>query len=57
MDSVILYYVGITIIVLSHIHMLTVSNVTPQMMKNHSYLNLFAAALIIYWFMKTKGMM
>lgn len=47
----IFYYVGITIVVLSHIYTLS----TVPSMYAHSVANLVAAACIAYYFMNKEG--
>jgi len=46
----ILYYIGISIILLSHMYMLTVPS-----MRSHAILNLIAASFIAYYFMNKEG--
>ncbi len=46
----IFYYIGISIVILSHIYMLTIPS-----MRSHALLNLFAAACIAYYFMNKEG--
>jgi len=46
----IFYYIGISIILVSHIYMLTVPS-----MRSHAILNLVAALCIAYYFMYTEG--
>jgi hypothetical protein len=47
------YYAGIVIVFFSHIYTL-LSNPT-DMMKYHSYANIFASLLIAYYFMNKEG--
>lgn len=44
------YYVGIFIVFASHLYMLF-SKSSDITMKQHSYINLFAATMIAYYFM------
>jgi len=44
------YYIGISIVFLSHIFMLSVNS-----MRNHAILNLFGALCIAYYFMNKEG--
>ena len=46
--SKISYYIGILIVVLSHVYMLFDINVDANMLNTHAMINLGAAALIIY---------
>ena len=46
----ILYYIGISIVFLSHAYMLTVPS-----MQSHAVLNLIAAGFIAYYFMNKEG--
>ena len=53
MDAhLIFYYIGITIIFLSHAYMI----VTMPSMRVHAAVNLFAALCIAYYFMNKEGM-
>lgn len=45
------YYIGILIVFLSHVFVLIFPNQRLVSMKVHSYLNIFAAFLIAYYFM------
>ena len=45
------YFIGITILVLSHAYML----VKMPSMRDHSILNLVAASLVAYYFMHREG--
>jgi hypothetical protein len=47
----IFYYIGISIIFLSHITMA----MNPGPMRIHAYVNLFAATCIAYYFMNKEG--
>jgi hypothetical protein len=49
------YYLGITIVVLSHIYMLVV-DFDCDNMKIHAWVNLFAALCIAYYFMHKEQM-
>lgn len=49
------YYIGISIIFLSHIYML-VTDFHSDSMKVHAWINLFAALCIAYYFMNKEGM-
>jgi len=46
------YYAGIVIVFFSHIY--TLVNNPTDMMKYHSYINIFAALLIAYYFMNKE---
>jgi hypothetical protein len=46
------YYAGIVIVFLTHIY--TLVNNPTDMMKYHSYINIFAALLIAYYFMNKE---
>lgn len=46
------YYAGIAIVFFSHIY--TLVNNPTDMMKYHSYINIFAALLIAYYFMNKE---
>jgi hypothetical protein len=46
----IFYYIGISIIIMSHLYMLTVPS-----MQSHALLNLAAAGCIAYYFMNKEG--
>jgi hypothetical protein len=46
------YYIGIFIVFLSHLYVIFNSN--NQEMINHSWLNIFAAMLIAYYFMNKE---
>jgi hypothetical protein len=48
------YYIGIFIVFVSHAY--TLFNKPTEMMKNHSYANIFAAMLIAYYFMNKENM-
>jgi hypothetical protein len=48
------YFIGIFIVFASHLSMVLSSN-TSISMRNHAYLNLFAAACIAYYFMNKEG--
>jgi hypothetical protein len=47
------YYIGIFIVFVSHAYNLF--NKPTEMMKNHSWLNIFAAMLIAYYFMNKEN--
>ena len=47
------YYIGIIIVFFSHIYVLF--DKPSNMMKQHSYINIFAALLIAYYFMHKEG--
>lgn len=49
------YYLGIAIVILTHAYMLVYPD-KPVDMKQHAWVNLFAAALIAYYFMSKEGM-
>jgi hypothetical protein len=44
------YYIGISIILVSHLYMLSIPS-----MRSHAILNLVAAAFIAYYFMNKEG--
>jgi hypothetical protein len=44
------YYIGISIVLITHLSMLTVHS-----MRSHAFLNLAAAACIAYYFMNKEG--
>jgi len=46
----IFYYIGISIVILSHLYMLTI-----PAMRSHAILNLVGAACIAYYFMNKEG--
>ena len=46
----IFYYIGISIIIVSHLYMLTVPS-----MRSHAVQNLIAAGFIAYYFMNKEG--
>lgn len=48
------YYIGIFIVFFSHIYML-ISRTSYTMMVYHSYLNIFGALLIAYYFMHKEA--
>jgi hypothetical protein len=48
------YYIGILIVLLSHLHML-MRPTQMFTMKQHAYLNILAAVLIAYYFMNKEG--
>jgi hypothetical protein len=48
------YYVGIAIVFCIYSHAYTLFNKPTEMMKNHSYANIFAAMLIGYYFMNKE---
>ena len=60
-QHLIAYYVGIAIVILSHVWLLVVNNSSPRkfLTQNdiniHAGLNLLAAALIAYYFLYTEG--
>lgn len=50
------YYIGIFVVFASHIYLLTMSkDMSSDMMKIHSYVNIIAASLIAYYFMNKEG--
>jgi hypothetical protein len=49
------YYIGILIIFGSHLYMLMYPNRPLMSMETHVYANIFAAALIAYYFMNKEG--
>ncbi len=49
------YYIGIFVVFASHIYLLTVKNMSNDMMQMHSYVNIIAALLIAYYFMNKEG--
>ncbi len=52
-QHLIAYYIGILIIFTSHIYLLLKDGMD---MKTHSYMNIFAAILIAYYFMNKENM-
>ena len=49
------YYIGIAIIVLSHIYMLSSSMMSESETKYHAWGNLLASAMVAYYFMSKEG--
>jgi surface polysaccharide O-acyltransferase-like enzyme len=49
------YYLGIAIVILSHVYMLVYPD-KPMDLKQHAWINLLAAALIAYYFLSKEGM-
>lgn len=49
------YYIGIVVIVGSHVYMLYAPNKPLSTMEQHCYANILAALLIAYYFMYKEG--
>lgn len=49
------YFLGISIVILSHAYGLLKPGRPPMSMKQHCYINLLAAALIAYYFMHAEA--
>jgi hypothetical protein len=55
MDSkLVSYYIGITIVILSHLYTLSKTGINSSEMSVHSIANLIAAALIAYYFVNKE---
>jgi hypothetical protein len=55
MDSkLVSYYIGITIVILSHLYTLSKTGINSGEMSVHSVANLIAAALIAYYFVNKE---
>lgn len=48
------YYIGIIILVLTHIYMLNYPAQSANTIVQHSYMNLFASGAIAYYFMNKE---
>jgi hypothetical protein len=53
--SEIAYYVGITIVLLTHFYILWKGGMPQSQSIQHAYINLAAAFLIIFYFVSNKG--
>lgn len=52
-QHLIAYYIGIFIMIATHIYLLTITK--ESIMVQHSYINLIAALLIAYYFLNKEG--